>query len=129
MKTYEQWREEQLRFVRGDLPRTIDDVESLADDVARNGSEIDSPAEQLAYAVDGLVAEIRERRAADSYAVVADANGLPHRVFLSGAEVEALQWTRGQIELHRMRTRGSADWRTMGTRALAALDKLIGGGK
>lgn len=70
-----------------------------------------------------MIVELRERRAADSCAVVADANGLPHRVFLSGAEVEALAHVR------RVYPNATGMHHDEANRAMSALDKLIGGGK
>jgi hypothetical protein len=65
--TYESWLVSQWNMLRPatrmQMPATLEGVEALAADVARNGSECDSSAETLAIVTEGLLVELRQLRA------------------------------------------------------------------
>lgn len=93
-----------------------------------------------AYDIRLMIAELRERRAADdaqfsaAVAVFADDDGKIHRVFLSGREREALQFARERMEraLNPVKDDGCpCGGCTQYRAAIAVLDKLLaqrGGG-
>jgi hypothetical protein len=110
---YETWFASQWNLLRPatrmQMPSTLDEIEALAGDVARNGSEYDSSAETLAIAVDGLLTELRARRAAD----------------LSAEDVEALRWIT--IHLENATPAHSSSLIAKYDAAFALLDRLVKG--
>lgn len=115
IKTYEQWLAEvkqddalcKPEHRRGDWCETIDEVERLAHEVSRH-SDQGSIAEDLAQDVDGLVAELRSRRAAD----------------LTAEDIEALRLLRQSV-VDECEESTASCVHIAGRAKLAVLDKLL----